>query len=318
MKNIGLPIGHKENEYRRAILPEDIKKMKHPEHLYFEEGYGKVMGLSDVDFIEAGSNIASRDVVLSKDIICDPKVGDAEYLDSLTEGQTIFGWVHATQNRQITDVLVNRKLTAYAWEHMYYKGRHVFWRNNELAGEAAVLHAFQCSGRMPYGTRVAVIGRGNTARGAIKVLNMLGAEVIQYDRHTEKLLREEIGNYDAIVNCILWDIRRHDHIVYKEDLLRMKRGSMIVDVSCDRNGGIETSIPTTIEEPTYFVNGILHYVVDHTPSLYFKTFTEDNSKVTFRFLDELIEQNLSQTLNDALIIQQGDIKDKEINVFQNR
>lgn len=89
---------------------------------------------------------------------------------------------------------------------MFEKGRHVFWRNNELAGEAAVMHAFQCFGQMPYETKVAVIGRGNTARGAIKVLNIIGADVHQYDRHMEELLRIEIGQYDVIVNCILWDV----------------------------------------------------------------------------------------------------------------
>ena len=75
---------------------------------------------------------------------------------------------------------------------MNYKGRHLFWRNNELAGEAAVMHAFQGFGRMPYETKTAVLGCGNTARGAIKVLNMLGAEVMQYDRRSEALFQEEL------------------------------------------------------------------------------------------------------------------------------
>ena len=68
----------------------------------------------------------------------------------------------------ITEKIVQHGLSAYAWESMYEKGRHIFWRNNELAGEAAVLHAYQCWGEMPYRTKVAVIGRGNTAGGAIK------------------------------------------------------------------------------------------------------------------------------------------------------
>lgn len=113
---------------------------------------------------------------------------------------------------------------------------------------------------------------------------MLGAKVMQYDRRTEELLRREIGQYDVILNCILWDVMRKDHVIYREDLKRMKRNSMIIDVSCDRNGGIETSVPTTIEEPTYVVDGVLHYVVDHTPSLFYKTFTYDNSKIICPYL----------------------------------
>lgn len=317
-KTIGFPISHKENENRRALVPEHIKDIAHPEQLYVETGYGCVLGLSDDDYRAQGCHVLPRSEVLSKDVICDPKIGDAEYLQDLCEGQSIFGWVHATQNRDITDKIVNNKLTAYAWENMNYKGRHIFWRNNELAGEAAVIHAFQCYGKMPYETKVAVLGRGNTARGAIKILNMLGADVIQYDRCTEKLLREELGQYDVIFNCILWDVTRTDHILYKSDLSRMKKNAMIVDVSCDRNGGIETCIPTTFEHPTYVIDGILHYAVDHTPSLFYKTFTWDNSKLLIPFFNELIEDKCGQILNDSVVIRNGIIVDQSIKQYQNR
>ncbi len=317
-KTIGFPISHKENENRRALVPEHIKSIKHPEMLYVEMGYGDVLGLSDDDYRSQGCNVVSRDEVLSQDIICDPKIGDAEYLEQLHKGQAIFGWVHATQNRDITDKIINSKLTAYAWENMHYNGRHIFWRNNELAGEAAVIHAFQCYGKMPYETKVAVLGRGNTARGAVKVLNMLGADVMQYDRRTEKLFQEELGQYDVIVNCILWDVTRTDHIVYKNDLQRMKKNAMIIDVSCDRNGGIETCIPTTFEEPTYMVDGILHYAVDHTPSLFYKTFTWDNSKLLISYLNEMIEGRCGDVLNDSIVIKDGLIIDQSIIQFQNR
>lgn len=318
MKTIGFPISHKENELRRAIVPEHIKMMRHPECLYFEKGYGIVLGVEDEEYRALGCQIGTHEDVLAKEIICDPKVGDADYLDQLKYGQIIFGWVHATQNKDITDKIVNNHATAYAWEKMHEEGRHIFWRNNELAGEAAVMHAFQCYGKMPYETNVAVIGRGNTARGAIKVLNMLGAKVMQYNRHTEKLLRKEIGAYDVIVNCVLWDVMRKDHIICRTDLQRMKKNSMIIDVSCDRNGGVETSIPTTIEEPTYFVDGVLHYAVDHTPALFYKTFTWNNSKIIYPYLDQLITEEHGMVLGDSLIIKDGEIIDEEISRFQNR
>lgn len=234
------------------------------------------------------------------------------------EGQTIFGWVHATQNRNITDKILSSKLTAYAWEKMFEMGRHVFWFNNELAGEAAVLNGFQCYGELPYGLEVAVIGNGNTARGAVRVLNMLGAHVMQYNRRQEALLRAEIGNYDVIVNCILWDVTRTDHVIYRDDLKRMKKNAMIIDVSCDRNGGIETCIPTTIEKPTYVVEGILHYAVDHTPSFYFKTFSYNNSKVIAPYIEQLMTGEVGTVLKDCLIIEDGVITDQEIIKYQRR
>ena len=318
MFTIGFPISHKEHENRRAILPIDVKFSKDPSSYFFEEGYGKVLGIDDESYLKMGAHVVTRDEVLTKDIICDPKIGDSDYLADLSAGTIIFGWVHATQNRDITDKCVGAGLTAYAWEKMYYKGRHIFWQNNELAGEAAVLNAFQCFGMLPWGLDVAVIGKGNTARGAVKVLNMLGANVTQYDRHTEDLLREEIGKYDVVVNCVLWDVYRSDHIISRSDLKNMKRGSMIIDVSCDRNGGIETSIPTTIENPTYVVDGIIHYVVDHTPSIFYKTFTIENSKVILPYLDMLSSGMANDVLKQCCIIQNGVIIDQEINKYQHR
>lgn len=317
MLTVGFPKSHKENERRIALIPAHIAGVKHKNQIYVETGYGMELGYSDDDYRLAGVNVADRDSVLSREVICDPKVGDAEYLGALRD-KTVFGWLHAVQNRDITDKLLQGRLTAYAWEDMYECGRHSFWRNNEIAGEAAIMHAYMCYGVFPYNTKVAVIGRGNTARGAIKTLNYMGADVMCYDRHTEQLLREELGRYDVIVNAILWDTRRTDHIIYREDLKRMKRGGMIVDISCDRNGGIETSRPTTIDNPVYVVNGIMHYVVDHTPSIFFKTASESISAKVAGYLDCLMEERHNEVLDRALIVEHGVIRDERIRLFQNR
>lgn len=317
MKTIGFPISTKENESRRAITPVSLSNIKHKEQIYIETGYGDVLGYNDDEYRALGANIVSKEEVLKQDIICDPKIGDADYLDKLSN-QTIFGWVHAVQNRDITDKLINGRLTAYAWEDMYHLNRHTFWRNNEIAGEAAVMHAYLLHGIFPYNTKVAVLGRGNSARGAVKTLNYMGADITVYDRKTEQLFREELPQYDVVVNAILWDTNRKDHIIYKEDLTRMKRGAMIIDISCDRAGGVETSIPTTIENPTYKIDGITHYVCDHTPSLFFKTTSEVLSAITSEYCDILIMDTPNEELNTAKIIENGVILDNRINVFQNR
>ena len=319
MKTIGLPISHKENERRRTLVPSDVAMIRRPGQIWIEMGYGDVLGYTDDDYRRHGVCVGSREEVLNKDIIADPKVGDAEYLDKL-DGQTIFGWVHAVQNRNITDKIIARGLTSFAWEDMYENGRHSFWRNNEIAGEAAVFHAYMCHGIFPYNTRAAVLGRGNIARGAIKTLNYMGAEVRQYDRKTERLFQQELGEFDVVVNAILWDTSRRDHIIYRHDLQRMKRNALIIDVSCDRNGGVETSIPTTIEHPTYMVEGITHYVVDHTPSLFWKTATETLSAEFVKYADFFIEDRPLE--NDVLQgchnFEKGVILDRRIINFQGR
>lgn len=315
---VGFPISHKENENRRALIPADAARVSHPEYLLIERGYGEALGFSDDDYIAIGVRVGSRDEVLAQPIVCDPKVGDAEYLEGL-KGQTVFGWVHAVLNRDITDKLIAGKLTAYAWEDMYEDGRHVFWRNNEIAGEAAIAHAYLCHGVFPYHTKVAVIGRGNIARGAMSALKALGADVDVYTRTMEELLREKLSGYDVVVNAILWDKMRKDHIIWRSDLSRMKRGAMIVDISCDRAGAIETSIPTTIAEPTYMVDGVRHYVVDHTPALFYKSTSRAISEVLPKYLNALIMgEKDNMTLEKSLIIQDGVVNDQRIIEFQHR
>ena len=318
MKTIGFPISTKENEKRRCLLPKHISSIKNNSCIYVENGYGNVLGFNDEDYIKEGIHVLPKEEVLKKDVICDPKIGDAQYLSQL-KNQVVFGWIHAVQNKNITDILVNNKITAYAWEDMYEEGRHVFWRNNEIAGEAAIMHAYTLYGLFPYNTKVAILGRGNVARGALKILTLMGAKVMIYTRQTEQLFRKEISEYDVIVNAILWDTSRKDHIIYKEDLKRMKRGALIIDISCDRNGGIETCIPTTIDQPTYTIDGITHYAVDHTPTLFYKTISESLSEIIVSYVDDLIEGKPdNEILNKSLIIDHGEIIDQRIITFQNR
>lgn len=318
MKTIGFPISTKENEKRRCLIPKHISSIKNKKSIYIETGYGNVLGFTDEDYNRAGVHIITREEVLKKDIICDPKIGDAEYLSQLKD-QIVFGWVHAVQNKNITEIMVKNKITAYAWEDMYDSGRHVFWRNNEIAGEAAIMHAYTLYGLFPYNTKVAILGRGNVARGALKILTLMGADVMVYTRKMEQLFRKEISKYDVIVNAILWDTSRKDHIIYKEDLKKMKKGALIIDISCDRNGGIETCIPTTIDNPTYVIDGITHYAVDHTPSLFYKTISESLSEIMIMYIDDLIEGNMNNdVLNKSLIIDHGKIIDQRIILFQNR
>ncbi len=316
MKTVGFPISDKENENRRALIPDDISNIRHADMLLFEKGYGNNLGFSDADYEARGAKTVTRERVLDCDVICDPKIGDAGYLDQL-EDQTIFGWVHLVQNKDTANKVLAGKLTAYAWEDMFCEGRHCFYRNNEMAGEAAIMHAFQCYGEMPYNTNVALIGRGNVARGAMRILTCLGARITVYDRKTEKLLRQEIGQYDVIVNALLWDTRRKDHIIYRDDLKRMRKNSLIIDVSCDKNGAIETSAPTTVEKPIYMVDGVMHYAVDHTPTLFYKPASAGISAEVCKYADELIENKPGKVLMNALAVENGTIRDTRIIALSN-
>jgi len=146
----------------------------------------------------------------------------------------------------------------------------------------------------------------------------MGADVTIYDRKTVLFLRNELGKYDAIVNTVLWDAFRKDRLIYRRDLKEMKKGAMIIDISSNKELEIETSHPTTIDNPVYSVDGILHYVVDHTPTIFWKTATESISREIIKYIDDLVEENYNKTLENAIIIKDGKILDEKIIKFQKR
>lgn len=316
MLRIGFPISRKENERRRALLAADIPATNAASYLVFESGYGAVIDFADDDYRRVGAIIADRETVCECPIICNPKpVVTDEYFST---GKKLFGWIHAVQGREITERLIENKMTAIAWEEMFDRGRHCFWRNNEIAGEATILHAFLKLGRLPYECRVAVIGRGNVARGAIRMLERLGCSITVYDRKTSPLLRDETGCYDVVVNAVLWDVFRKDHLVYEEDLLKMKPNAMIIDISCDPHMAIESSHPTTIENPVYVHKGVLHYAVDNCPSLFYRSASKAISTALFPFLADLVNESNNEILHKATIMKNGKILDEKIRRFQHR
>ena len=311
-KTMGLLISHKDNERRRAILPEDVKRLRNPEMLYFETGYGDSVGHPDREYLEVGAHVVSREEAFGCDIVTDVKLGDADYLDQLEDGKILFGWAHAAQGTAFTDKCLEKGFTVIAWEEIFEEGRYLYYRNREVAGEAAVMQAFCHYGKMPYECRVAVIGNGQTAKGAMRVLNGLGATVDVYGRRLEKLFRRKMGEYDVIVNCVLWDISRTDHLISREDLRRLKPHAMIVDVSCDPHLGIETSHPTTISDPVYVEEGVIHYAVDNTPAMFPLTVTKVLSEGNARIFDDVIEGNITPALDAAMVIENGHIRSKSI------
>jgi N5-(carboxyethyl)ornithine synthase len=318
MKTIGFTVSSKENERRRALLPVHILKIKNKSMLFFEKGYGEVLGISDDEYEKAGAHTCSKEEVYCHPVICNPKAPEPHERNFYQDGQTLFGWIHAVQGRAIVDFLLSKKMSGIAWEDMFDTGRHIFWENNEICGEAAVVHSLRYFGQRPCESKVAVIGRGNCARGAMKTFSRLGAEVIVYDRTSVHHLRNEIDQFDIVVNAVFWDVFRTDHLIYRTDLKRMKPGSMIIDISCDDKMGIETSHATTIEDPVYVVDGVTHYAVDHTPAIFYRSATRSISAALYPFIDDLIEGHFNPVIADAECIKNGNILNQKIIQFQNR
>ena len=186
----------KENEHRLPIHPRHLARI--PEDvragIHLERGYGRRFGAHDDELGALVAGIRTRDELIEEcDVILQPKplLGD---IAELRDGQVLWGWPHCVQDRALTQLAIDKKLTLIAFEAMNHWGTdgsfglHVFHKNNELAGYCSVLHAMQLAGSTGhYGPRLraVVIGFGATARGAVTALNALGVSDVDVLTHRQ-------------------------------------------------------------------------------------------------------------------------------------
>lgn len=192
---IGLNLGvlatsRKPDEQRLPLHPLHIERVDEQlrGRIRLETGYGERFGISDAQLAPLVAGIGSREELIEKsDVVLLPKPQASDLAD-LRDGQILWGWPHCVQDREITQLAVDKKLTLIAFEAMNHWasdggfGLHVFHKNNELAGYCSVLHAFALRGITgDYGPRMraVVIGFGATARGAVTALNAHGVHDVQ-------------------------------------------------------------------------------------------------------------------------------------------
>ena len=175
----------KADERRLPIHPAHLERIDDDlrANIILERGYGLRFGIHDDELAPFVGAMADRDEIIAlADVVLLPKP-QASDLEDLRDGQTLWGWPHCVQDREITQLAIDKNLTLIAWEAMNHWqadggfGLHVFHKNNELAGYCSVIHALQlCGSTGDYGRRLTavVIGFGATARGAVTALNAHG------------------------------------------------------------------------------------------------------------------------------------------------
>ena len=179
-----LATSSKENEFRLPVHPQHFDRIDEDlrARIVLEHGYGQHYGVSDEHLAaQVGAMCSREEIFATSDVVLLPKP-TLDDLASLREGQVLWGWAHAVQDRQLTQMCIDKRLTLIAWEAMNHwtpSGAfvvHVFHMNNEMAGYCSVLHAMTLIGSTGhYGRHLTavVIGFGNTARGAITALQAL-------------------------------------------------------------------------------------------------------------------------------------------------
>ena len=306
-----------------------------------------------------------EEIIASTDVVLLPKP-TLEDMAQLRDGQVLWGWPHAVQNRELTQIAIEKRLTLIAWEAMNHwtpSGRfvvHVFHMNNELAGYCSVLHAMTLIGSTGhYGRQLsaAVIGFGNTARGAITALHAHGVHdvtvltmrdvtavaspipsvtLMHLDRVEGGSDRTAVqtatgpmptaaflAEHDIVVNCVLQDTDAPLMFVTDDELAAFAPGGLVVDVSCDAGMGFESARPTSFEAPTFPVgDGVTYYGVDHSPTYLWNSATWGISEALLPYLRTVLDGpsawDQDRTIRLATEIRDGVVQNPKILSFQDR
>ena len=324
----------KEDERRMPIHPEHFLRIPDAirRQLVFEEGYGKPFGISDSDIAAETGGIAPRHDLLAdigSVIIAKPVLAD---LQELREGGTLWGYVHCVQQRDITQAAIDRKLTLIAFEDMFVWGpdgqigRHTFYKNNEMAGYCAVIHALQLKGiDGHYGNqrKAIIFGFGAVSRGAIYALKAHGFRditiciqrpdhevreevldchyvriragnkgearmvVVEHDG-TTRPLTDLINESEIIINGNFQDTANPTDFVIETEDSCLRPNSLIIDVSCDEGMGFFFAKPTTFRNPMFKHGTVDYYAVDHTPSYLWESATRSISAALIVYLPNVV------------------------------
>jgi len=336
----------KEDEQRVPIHPDHLPRLpeEYRKQLVFERGYGEPFGISDADLAAQSGGISSRSEIL-KDlgnvIIAKPILAD---LTDLREGGNLWGYPHCAQQRAITQAAIDRKLTLIAFEDMFVWspsgqiGRHTFYKNNEMAGYCAVLHALRLKGiDGHYGNRrkTVIFGFGAVSRGAIYALKAHGFRditiciqrpdhevreevldchyvrlregdedevrilVVEHDG-SERPVSDLIAESDIIINGTLQDPEYPLDFVTANEKDCLKPGSLIIDVSCDEGMGFYFAKPTSFKKPMIKIDKTDYYAVDHTPSYLWESASRSISAALIVHLPTVVEGRTSWQKNETI------------------
>lgn len=302
---VGMPKETKNEEYRVAMVPSSAAAfIRNGHEVYVESNAGKNAGFTDEEYEAAGAVICDTKTIYEKsDMIYKVKeVLPAEF-NYYKEGQILFTYIHSACRPEMTKALLDSKIIGIAYEDIDDdEGRlPLLAPMSEIAGKGAFIAAFNYKQTLNGGKgkllsrvcgletpRIMIIGCGNTGMAAAEYASAFGNHVTMLDinrramENAHNILpanveiiysnRENIldclKRADVIINCIMWDQRNKGHIIYKEDLSLMKPDAIIIDVSSDDAGAVETCHMTTHDDPVYIIDGILHYCVPNIPSLY--------------------------------------------------
>lgn len=329
---IGIPKETRPSEYRVGLSPAGVKRLTRRGHtIFFEHDAGKFAGFSDLDYENAGARIvySAHEAFARGEMILKVARPKEEELELIPPGSTIGGFLHlpaASQSK--IDFLIRNKISTIAYEQIQRPDgvRPVLAMMSQLAGKIIpqiAAHHLQnnnggkgillggIAGIPP--AEIVVIGTGTLGLSTIAAFAGVGANLTALDISTDAL--QQVVNIaprittmyatkanidlacsfaDVVVTAVGVPGQISPQVISQETLKKMKPRSIIIDGSIDQGGSLETSRPTTHENPTFVVDNVVHYCVPNISSIVSRTATNAFSNVLFEYIEQIANLGIDQ------------------------
>lgn len=293
----------KNHEYRVGLTPAAVKAFVTAGHeVLFEQSAGEGAGFDDAEYVSAGATIvdAASEIWEKSEMIIKVKEPIESEYKYLREGLILYTYLHLAADKPLTDMLLKKKVKSVAYETIEDRRGALpcLTPMSAIAGRISIHEGAKCLektfggrgillGGVP-GVRkanVVILGGGIVGTNAAKMAYGLGANVTVLDIDLHRLtylddmfegrittlyssrgnIEESLAEADLVIGAVLLPGSTTPKLVKKEDLKLMKKGAVIIDVAVDQGGCIETTHPTTHEEPTFILGGVVHYCVANIP-----------------------------------------------------
>ena len=332
---VGCPREIKSQESRVALTPGGARQLfRQGVSVLVEAGAGLGAAYADSEYEEAGAEIvgSAAELFSRSDIIVKVKEPQPVEIAMLCAGQVLFTYLHLAADKELTDSLVASGVTAVAYETVqigsklpllepmsevagrmsvtvggYFLAKHAGGRGTLLGGVPGVLPG-----------KVMILGGGTCGTNAAKAATGIGADTTILEVSSERMtwldtampaartlysseaaLLEQLPSVDLLIGAVLVPGARAPKLVTREMLGLMREGTVLVDIAVDQGGCIETTRPTTHEDPVYTEEGVIHYCVANMPGAYARTSTQALTSVTLPYLQLLATAGLEGTCRRA-------------------
>ncbi len=340
---IGVPKEIKDHEFRVGLTPGGARALVKGGHrVLVEAGAGVGSGLEDDAYRTAGAEVIPEKAVLFEraDLIVKVKEPSESEYPLFRKGQALFTYLHLAANRKLTEALLERQVFAFAYETVQRPDHSlpILQPMSEVAGRLSTQIGAHYLERTQGGRgillggvpgvapgKVVVLGAGVVGTQAIRVAVGLGAQVTVFNLDRGRLealdtfyqgrivtmasdsawIEEAVLDADLVIGAVMVTGARAPILVKRGTVSRMKKGAVIVDVSVDQGGCVETTRPTSHSDPVYSVDGVLHYAVPNIPGIVPHTATFALTNASLPFILRLAELGPEQAVRTDPVLAKG-------------